>query len=70
VNSAESIEPQFLKMVCPFWVVVPYPPPVDARVNAALGSALTSIVLVNTLGGKPGFVTVNVTVVVGAVAVL
>ena len=70
VNSAESIAPQFLKMVCPPCVIVPNPPPLEAKVNAAFGSALTSMVLVNTLGAKPGLVTVKVTVVVGAVAVL
>ena len=71
VKIAESMDPQFLNMVCPFCVVVPYPPPVEAYVNAALGSAFTSIVRVKTLAGVPLLLlTVSVTVVVGAVAVL
>jgi hypothetical protein len=65
------MDPQFLNMVCPFCVVVPYPPPVDANVNAALGSAFTSIVRVKTLAAVPLLLlTVSVTVVVGAVTVL
>ena len=70
VNNAESMALQFLKMVCPPCVIVPNPPPIEAKVTSAFGSALTSMVPVNTLGADPGFVTVKVTVVVGAVAVL